>query len=178
MATPIAISAISMNLPALITKLHTNLICIEAPFKLTRSTIFKLLGNFSRLARSMCLLSENLALVDIVPIHEWNIETLLKYTGQKFINGFSAQVQFTRARASVSCKVIYDYAHMLIHATAPGGCLNPAYFYPNENWECPPHLLPIVDLPSGSFDPAIRKAALDVKGVTLGEAYPAPNLLN
>ena len=122
--------------------------------------------------RSIYLLSNRVALVDVVPDHPWIVDRLLAYTGNKYYNGFTVTVVFRKAASEIAATYFQEYAYLLVHAVSPRGLMNPDFLFPNPSWEAPADMIPYIILsPDASYD---RRARLN------GDTHTdlLPNLAN
>ena len=165
------------HMTCVISKLRCNLILIQAPFKLTKKLVYKMLGPYDKQVRSMYLMNDLDCLVDLVPYHDHVVDVVLSFTGPKAYQGFTNRVYFKRARDIIPYHMFEDYAYLLAHARQKHGSMNAAYLYPNEDWEPPKSWVIQFQLPAGQYEEEVGRAGMKYSHPPF-QVYPAPELLD
>ena len=134
---------------------------------LDMKNILQLCGAYYRHVRSYYWCNSKEALVDFVPKDRETIPNILKFTGKITINGYEVMVNYQRAVYRMPMEVLGDYAAMLAWGRTANNGMVKDFFYPNPSWEPPVSMIPIIQVPAGSYD-------LDVSSNSMREALIPP----
>ncbi|MCG8623971.1 MAG: hypothetical protein MJE68_18520, partial [Proteobacteria bacterium] len=81
-------------------------------------------------------------------------EMICELSGMKVAHKVAVKVVLTKAMDRIPLELLKDYASYLTWGKCYHGALDPDFFYPNQDWEPPVCMIPVVQAPVGSFDRA------------------------
>ena len=141
---------------------------------MNKATVLQLCGAYYKHVRSMYICNGLEALVDFVPKDSTTIDTVLDFSGVKYIQKHKVYIGYHKAINRVPLGLIGDYAAMLAWAQTANKGMDEKYFYPNENWELPVYMVPIVLLPAGSYDSEVSANNIRETTITVQATVKPP----
>ena len=116
-------------------QLNLNCIFMRVDEGITTESVLQILRAYAKYVRSIYLMSDTIALVDIVPKNSLTVSVILNWQPTAFTeDGEEVPVFYNEANRYVVSSVLMDYAWALVHGFCPALSMDINYLFFTRNW--------------------------------------------